>query len=203
MFADGNVGDDNHRTIAAKFAVSLFADELSASNNQLCQDIGYRLQYVDSCDDAQIRELIHQEFDSAHRNSRLSDTEADDCWSYLKEHGPIDSVLLEAATSHEYDISAWAMQQQGWTAVRADRVETWGLSDRKLNRIADGLDHIAEQEGLLLIDGEWVLEDDWVLEDLKTDQRYFVQIEDLRQGMSRLFQRRTRLNRDLSLQDQL
>lgn len=198
--ADGDTGDYNHMAVATNYAMDLLKSDLSAASNAVCHAAVYALNGIEGCDGPAVREAVLNCFDSLEKDGRITAEEAEDAWWYLQWHGQVDELLMRVCIHEDYCPRRWAMETQDWTAVRQHRVETHGLTDRKMKAIGRGLDEILEREGMYVADDDDF--EEFILDDFATDKRYFVTVEDMMTGnMARLFQRTTRLGRDLSLQE--
>ena len=193
---DGEVlvadGDENHQTIVAAHALERVCELMDRVPNAALRYLSQHLQHsLYPGDVTYVRGLVNDTTDDMQRRGYLTDSQADDPYAWIRDTANVPADLLRIATatddSRGTDSRDYATQFWGWTAVRQDRLVTRGIRERKLRVIAQGLERILEDEGLLTADPEFILEDQ------ATGRVYHVRCDDLHVDLNRLFQRHSRL----------
>jgi hypothetical protein len=156
--ADGDSGDQNHEGVVVERSIGLLLDELQQSSSEGIQKLSASLTAEYQDDMVYFIADVLDVSDALYKSGDLTQDAYDDPWRFMQEEG-IDTDLIKAASNRDMDHRLFGMQKWGWSAVRQDRIDTFGLTSRKMKDIGFGILEIAEEEGIRCTDDEWVLQD--------------------------------------------
>ena len=139
---DGDIGDLHHECVVLIRACSELVDEIRERTEW---DIGEDY-------DGDFHWLYSDILDSSDAAG------VDDPEEFLASKG-MDRKVWSRALDSKQDHRIVGMRDYGWSAVRADRIDTWSLNRKKIKQIASGLLEIADAEGIYIDDDEFTIED--------------------------------------------
>lgn len=182
-FADGDIGDVNHEGIATSHIVSRYVDELRDIAEEMDLDTRGIKDYDGYYDTYQMNKVIEE----IHERLTLGDPDS--------EEEPDESTLLTNEQAHAWimqrlgcdesaydimmgsgDARLYAMQYEGWIAIRSNNVELYGYSAQRQREIADAVMDVLAEEGQEYADPS---ETEISIYDNKTGRSWTVTVEDL------------------------
>ena len=134
-FADGDIGDQNHESIARHHIQMKYSDEIINLADEM--DISIERREPDICD---ILDQIHEKYSEEKQVGRF---QAD---SYIIKELGIDRKIYSMLCGGSP--GTYLMEYEEWIAVRGMNIELWAYNERKRKSLANGISEILEQEGI-------------------------------------------------------
>jgi hypothetical protein len=165
-FADGDVSDDNHESIASKHIFSQYADDII----NLCQEVGVEIdENIDDIDPESLKQALWDVKDEI-------DEENPDL--YIMNQLNVDKetygILLGVRNSN---VVLHVMKFEKWIAVRGNNVDLYQYDDQRRKQLLNGLEEIFDQEGIEKSPDEEEME--FWINDFKTNKSWSLTFTDI------------------------
>lgn len=134
IYADGDIGDSNHRTIVISYVQSQYSDTENISWDMFEEDL--------------VRNAVKEKGLDWNDPSTYSYNDIID--EELKKLGMTDEEISIARGGNEQggDPIKYGMKVLGWKRVKGDSIETYSLTRDDLSDIISGINNIAESSGI-------------------------------------------------------
>lgn len=142
IYADGDVGDYNHEAIVIEHAQSQLVDAMQGDPllGELASLVFGDTGDYDGFDPVASREILNNWLDDVSRSGMISEEEEDDIYGAIANRTGIDETIVNIAfDAAQNDARRYAIQNWGWKRVAGTNVETWTLTPKDMDVIADGL----------------------------------------------------------------
>lgn len=167
-FADGDVGDFNHESIATQHVFSKWADSVA----NIAEEYGIETDFDghDGVDCYAVSDAIEEILEV------LRETHGDNCDTVLMQELGIDQPAYLVISGYNNAAYDYVMMYEGWIALRGTNVDLYGYDQKKSKSLFDGIEEIVYEEG---IDQREAQELEFQISDHKTNKYYYITYEEI------------------------
>lgn len=167
-FADGDVGDFNHESIANQYVFSQWADSVK----NIAEEYGIETDFEehDGVDCYAVSDAIEEILEI------LRETHGDNCDIVLMQELGIDEPAYLVISGHNNGAYDYVMMYEGWIAIRGTNVDLYGYDEKKKNYLIEGIEQIVYEEG---IDQRQAQELEFQISDHKSNKYYYITYEEI------------------------
>lgn len=173
-YADGDIGDQNHESIAIQSVVHQYADEIAdlAEEQGLGENIRRNFGW-DDLDSEAVARVLGEIVEKIAEEKNISEKEADaEVMQHLGCNRDAYMILQGGG-----DARLYCMVYENWIAVRGHNIELYGYDETKRRYLQSGIGDILESEG---VDDDVPPEEiEFTLYDHKTKRSSYVSLADI------------------------
>lgn len=173
-YADGDIGDQNHESIAIQSVVNQYADEIAdlAEEKGLGANIRRNFGW-DDIDSEAIARVLGEIVEKIMEENDITENQAN---AEVMQHLGCNQYAYSILQGHG-DARLYVMTYENWIAVRGHNIELYGYDENKRRYLQSGISDILESEG---IDEDVPPEEiEFTLYDHKTKRSSYISLADI------------------------